>query len=117
MPRRIAHRKGHCHQSTHNRTPWVSRIRVEKRNGRVFYSVFLTNGRLSASLHGGFSRLPVSEADLQAEAFDAAASWLCHVKPDRSAPAPKVRRLNYQARSCTEPRNRQHRKHGLRRAA
>jgi hypothetical protein len=89
---------------------WTSRIRVERRNGLTSYAVEFSNGRATATLRGVFSRVPLPAAVVQAEAITAATNWLAHVRPDKNAPAPAIKRPYY-IRSETNPNNRQHREH------
>lgn len=89
---------------------WTSRIHVEKRNGLVSYCVLLSNGKSTATIRGGFSRLPVAVDDLQTAVCDAATSWLAHTQPGNGAPKPRIKRMRY-VRAHYQPVNRQHREH------
>lgn len=89
---------------------WASRIHIERRNGLTSYVVTFTDGRLTATVRGAFSRIPVQTSVVRAEAVTAATDWLAHIRALPAKPRRRLRRL-----AC--PQNKQPRKHGFGRRA
>ena len=96
-------------RSGRSKARWTSRIHFENRNGLIAYCATLTNGRLVATLRGGFSRLPVAADHLQSAAAEAVTNWLAHPR-DGGFSKPKIKKLHYVRAHC-HPVNRNHKEH------
>lgn len=74
---------------------WATSLRIEQRYGALRYVVLFSDGRLTASLFGSVDD-SVSSRSAEEIAWQVAAGWLSHVRPQ-----PKRRRsTRKQSREC-----------------
>ena len=60
---------------------WSSRLRVEKRNGKVWYVILFSDGRLYAALRSFVS--PTADiTEVKGEAERVSSDWLTHIHAD-----------------------------------